>query len=499
MSFPSEACTISKNYKHLGSIKQIEKIIKECKVRSLESLLSKLPKELRKRYTLVYKSNGIGTASPKFPRVIYSGYKNNLTFTHSTDPSSKDYGTLELMEYSRKLKDYRFKVILFDQVHHSKPRFSKINPARCLACHHNSKTKKNQAIWHDVPLWPGVYGSVIDKHWFIEEHLPPDQPGWKMPYYHSEQEAYSRFIEPKLGKTGLFKYLSPDIYSKLDKYGFRTGLRMESNLHYRNNQLQLDALKKHLRKKKIHLNKVKYYLSYANTCVKEERVSAGYSMEDLLEIMKKVLDANTLKRALIKAARKHNISSRNNLIILKSLYKKISKKFALNFADLRNETCDGLDLLYSSLGVGTKVNCPLIFNEPLGDVERAKFWNNYGVNQASHIGPHYIMIYVFLNYIDFPFENWSMDKKKFSGFGTNYNMVMGLQNVIFNSFDFKNTDPEIYKYVVKKKIVSRYYREFMDFPFFPNLPDFEDQFKTFYNKFCPEIIGPKSYRYTKGL
>jgi hypothetical protein len=64
-----------------------------------------LPRQLRKRYNLIYKSGSANPSSMKFPRVMLSGFQNDLTMTFSSQKDA-DMNILEIMDFYPKQKDF---------------------------------------------------------------------------------------------------------------------------------------------------------------------------------------------------------------------------------------------------------------------------------------------------------------------------------------------------------------------------------------------------------
>lgn len=491
---PESKCSTELEYEKFHSTEQLLGMMKACNVRTLEDFLLHLPKDLKRRYNLIYRTKGIGRASAAYPRILLSGYQSDIVLSTDSEQSSPLYGTVEIADYRPEKKDLIFKTITFHQSGKHKPRISANNPARCMECHHNDEYQKNQFIWNDLPFWPGVYGSMVDQHFYLNRKK---EPGWDLNYYFSEDTAYKKLILPKLGQEGLFKYLAKDIYDPLDHYSFRTGLRPYAQFHEIQDEINTDALIGHLERKKLNINTLKYYLLYATICFPEQ----DDTLDQILAAVDQFVDPGVFKKMVRKVQKKHQFKLNSELLsisyekaVLSELWNFLSIKFVGHFNALKSENCTLLNQLHLTLGEEASVDCQKQFLGAFGNHPEGNFWDQYGKEQALHITGVYMLLYLGMNAVDFPFEKWSMDRLQYSGYGTNRNSNMDLHNALFTVIDYSNSDPAMDQFFKKYYQVYDLYRPNSERPYFTAAMS---TFKQFRDQCCSQVIAPKSKNFTR--
>jgi hypothetical protein len=155
------------------SFADLERLIADRNVRSIEDLLPLLPADLRSRYVLMFRSRSLHGASFMHPRVILFDPEARLVLSFNGDPGQPGFNDLETMEFGDTDKSFEFREIAFPAsvasaasaglpaealsaergVHISKP-----NPEACLKCH----GEPARPIWDTHPNWPGAYGERYD-------------------------------------------------------------------------------------------------------------------------------------------------------------------------------------------------------------------------------------------------------------------------------------------------------------------------------------------------
>lgn len=122
---------------------------------TIQDTLARLPADFRSRFTLVYSSLSLQSATPLAPRAIL--FDDRFILTFNGDPSAAGFETLEVMEYKPQLKALEMHEIRFPGSG-QRAEYSETNPPLCLSCHQIDP----RPIWNQYDQWPGVYGSNDD-------------------------------------------------------------------------------------------------------------------------------------------------------------------------------------------------------------------------------------------------------------------------------------------------------------------------------------------------
>ncbi len=138
---------------------QLEKLIKENKLKTISDTIEKLPLSYKSKYVLIFKSRSLHGSSFENPRVLLYGEDASFILSFNGSPEQKGYLGLETMEYDQSTSEFKYREILFPNEKESQSpssvvRFSDDNPEKCLKCHGQTP----RPIWDTHPLWPGVYG-----------------------------------------------------------------------------------------------------------------------------------------------------------------------------------------------------------------------------------------------------------------------------------------------------------------------------------------------------
>lgn len=152
--------------------RHIISIIKNNNVRTIEELLSYLPKSLRSNYTLQHTSKGLQGASSKYPRVFLASKRGDFFLTFNGFYKHKGYNKVEILELDSRTKRFNLFEFSFDRRYTKGYRVLK-NPKKCLACHGNNKGEIHPIFEDydenfntpDLPnnlAWPGFYGESHD-------------------------------------------------------------------------------------------------------------------------------------------------------------------------------------------------------------------------------------------------------------------------------------------------------------------------------------------------
>ncbi len=131
-------------------------LIKTCKLKKIEKVLSLLPKKYLAFHTLSYFTHAVQGASTKYPHVTLFGEDGKLMIALNGHKSQTGFYNLEIVHF--KDKKFELRDIKFDQRGRVAPKISEANPAKCIGCHGSSP----KPLWDQWTFWPGKFGSQID-------------------------------------------------------------------------------------------------------------------------------------------------------------------------------------------------------------------------------------------------------------------------------------------------------------------------------------------------
>jgi mono/diheme cytochrome c family protein len=142
------------------SFAELERLIAERNVRSIEDLLPLLPADLRSRYVLMFRSRSLHGSSFAHPRAILFDPEARLVLSFNGDSGQAGFNDLETMQFDDGDQSFEFREIAFpvDADHSASVQISKPNPEACLKCH----GEPARPIWDTHPTWPGAYGERYD-------------------------------------------------------------------------------------------------------------------------------------------------------------------------------------------------------------------------------------------------------------------------------------------------------------------------------------------------
>ena len=140
-------------------VEKLLKIISEEKIESIEALLPRLPKHLRDRYVLMFKSRSLQQATFQRPRAIL--FEGDASLIVAFGASELRGGnSLETIQFREATKRWEFREVSFQAGQPA--RVSLPNPRRCLECHQGSHRQDvdPRPNWEPYNLWPGAYAGV---------------------------------------------------------------------------------------------------------------------------------------------------------------------------------------------------------------------------------------------------------------------------------------------------------------------------------------------------
>jgi hypothetical protein len=170
------------------SADELMELANNTKKDGMVDFLQNLPEGSMQVYTMVFdtKSKQHHGVSPMNPRIIRSNADGSITMSYVCDPTSQDYGKVEMMYFDQEEERFKLSSINFSnesdeeietdeqaryshlsnnpESHLDSNRVNK-NPKSCLKCHSNDPDSLDpdpRALWDEYQTWPGAYGSEDD-------------------------------------------------------------------------------------------------------------------------------------------------------------------------------------------------------------------------------------------------------------------------------------------------------------------------------------------------
>lgn len=137
------------------SYPEIEALVRDKNIKSIEELLNELPDNYKNHYTLLRRSSALQEASLEFPRAVVYGETANLTMTFNSNPEHGGYNDVEFLAFDSEKKEFELRVITFYQ---GQVIFSEKNPTQCTHCHGMNP----RPLWDNYPMWKNSFGSKSD-------------------------------------------------------------------------------------------------------------------------------------------------------------------------------------------------------------------------------------------------------------------------------------------------------------------------------------------------
>ncbi|MCB0393474.1 MAG: hypothetical protein KDD25_02880, partial [Bdellovibrionales bacterium] len=154
--FSSNAFSQLKSEDTEFSIATVIQWVNSEKAKSIEDVLSLLPDEYLKNYTLVKSSGSLQRSSFEYPRAVMFGETARVILTFNGNPEHMGFGTLEMMEIPDDGLEIEMRRIDFNQ---SPPLVSERNPNTCKNCH----GKFERPLFGSYHDWPNFYGELQDR------------------------------------------------------------------------------------------------------------------------------------------------------------------------------------------------------------------------------------------------------------------------------------------------------------------------------------------------
>jgi hypothetical protein len=140
------------------SYQNIQTLIHDCNVTSIDQLLPLLPESYKSSFTLMRTSKSLQEASGDYPRAILFGTDAKFIITFNGNPNQKGYNNLEVIQWSDQAHSFSFDEIQFSKDARSVPIF-RANPHECTACHRDPPRPN----WQSYDFWEGAYGQAGDQ------------------------------------------------------------------------------------------------------------------------------------------------------------------------------------------------------------------------------------------------------------------------------------------------------------------------------------------------
>ena len=202
-------------------------------IRSVESFLKALAKSDKRvfleNYVFMFSSRSRQDADFQRPRAIMFSVEDEFVISFNADPSQEGGNQLEMMEFDRQKRAFKFFEVDFDK----SPReaVSEVNPRRCLSCHKNDPRPN----WEHYFFWPGMYGGIDDgltvditylegkygKHFTAEMVVPFEGEKFRDLFESREGQEYMKFNRSK-SKHPRYSHLAALVYPEDEEF-FRPG------------------------------------------------------------------------------------------------------------------------------------------------------------------------------------------------------------------------------------------------------------------------------------
>ncbi len=140
----------------------LEKLIRDHQVTTIEELLPLLPQDYRQFYTFIYESRSVqkDNVFPTFPRIVFYGADASFLIAVTKNPNTPPKVTIddaiETIDFDEATNAFAFRRLSFHPGTSPVDPAPAVNPPLCLSCH-GSDPRPN---WDTYNVWPGVYGSV---------------------------------------------------------------------------------------------------------------------------------------------------------------------------------------------------------------------------------------------------------------------------------------------------------------------------------------------------
>lgn len=150
--------------------------VKDCNIKNLDELMSKLPKEVLGNWLLKYKSLSVQQGTEDYPRIIINSPDGKTLLAISANPKDPNFQLLEMIEWDENQETFVPTEIVFkdDNNTFDSAEFT-ASPAHCSTCHANSSTDiySFRPNFSSYNFWPFFIGSSSRNYQDVISCLDP--------------------------------------------------------------------------------------------------------------------------------------------------------------------------------------------------------------------------------------------------------------------------------------------------------------------------------------
>ncbi len=278
------SCEAGKNFFE-PNFEIVVELINKCRIKSIEMLLSLMPKRYMANYIKSYFSHAVQNASGAYPLITVTGPDATFMMNFNGHPSQRGYKNLEIIQFRRAPgnKHFELRDIIFPESEKGEVIISEKNPTACIGCHGVNP----KPLWDSWTFWPGKFFSDAQT-------------------FSPNEKKYFDAFKPNRN-FGRYKYLAELSYTpQKNIYGYSA-----SNHNFRNNHT--DDLIEMLMGEKVasdmgqYLSHIRYELLAALSC--KQPVTDFFTEE---QIKNHDLNLKSLER-LTREALKREVKNRTDL------------------------------------------------------------------------------------------------------------------------------------------------------------------------------------------
>jgi hypothetical protein len=146
----------------------LEKIISDHKIVTIEDALNYLPSSLFERAVMVHTSGSLQPATIQtLPRIILSTADSKFIMTYNGDPATPGYFTFDVIEYDTTTGRFSPAEVAFDPKRVEMPKVNRA-PTTCLGCHANVVGIHPHVEVYLGSARSGIYGAFNDRYSQLE-------------------------------------------------------------------------------------------------------------------------------------------------------------------------------------------------------------------------------------------------------------------------------------------------------------------------------------------
>lgn len=203
---------------------------------TIDEVVTQLPEDLRKNFTLVYKGRALLQTSYEFPAAILFGKDGKVLLSFNGSPTHRGYSSLDVLEYNETSQEYKASRFLFSpsarelKAARTAERIGNTDvhyepkPRTCMGCH---GMPEHPIFESSYPEWKGFYGSERDH--LYGTHLKPEIEGFeRFRLIGKPTPRYQALIFPSENGSSMSPYM--DEGTSLSAHEYRPNLVFGSYL-----------------------------------------------------------------------------------------------------------------------------------------------------------------------------------------------------------------------------------------------------------------------------